>query len=89
MIRAKDGFVLAKMMDAYMIIATGEAGETFRDILKTNETGAFYWNQLQQGTTVEQMVDASLERFDNLTRETAREDIERFLGNIADTIEEV
>ena len=88
MIKAKDGFIIQKMMDAYMIIAIGDAGEHFRDILKTNETGAFYWRQLQEGTTVEQMVDASVERFDNLSRDEAREDIERFLKNVADTIEE-
>ncbi len=88
MIRTKEGFILQKMLDAYMIIAIGKAGEQFHDILKTNETGAFYWRMLQKGTTVEEMVEESLQRFENLSAEEAREDIEAFLQSIADTVEE-
>ncbi len=89
MIRAKDGFILQQMMDAYMIIAAGAAGEPFRDILKTNETGAFYFRQLRQGTTVDAMVEESLKRFEDLSPEAARKDVEAFLANISDVIEEV
>ncbi len=86
MIKTKKGFILQRMMDAYMIIAVGDAAENFRDILKTNETGAFYWRQLEKGTTVDDMVKESLERFENLSPEAARADIEEFLNSVADAV---
>ncbi len=89
MIKAKKGFLIRKMTDSYMILAVGAAGKQFRDILQTNETGAFYWNQLEKGTTVDAMVKASTERFEDLDEKTAREDILEFLDNVHDAVEEV
>ena len=42
MIRARDGFMIQKMLNDYMIIAVGESSRTFHSIIQTNETGAFY-----------------------------------------------
>ncbi len=89
MIKAKKGFLIRRMNDSYMILAVGAAGEQFRDILQTNETGAFYWRHLEKGTSVEEMVKASMERFEDLDEATARQDIEEFLQNITDAVEEV
>lgn len=89
MIRTKKGFLLRKAADSYIIIAIGEASRNFRDILETNETGAFYWSLLEKGTTVEEMTKASMNRFDGLDEETAREDIDEFLNNIKDAVENI
>ncbi len=89
MLKTKEGFVLQKMIDDYMIIAIGDAGASFRDILKTNKTGAFYWKQLEKGTTVEAMVERSLQEYEDLTPEAAKEDIEAFLKDVADAVEQI
>ena len=87
MIRTKKGFILQKMLDAYMIIAVGDTGDSFRDILVTNETGAFYWSLLEKGTTIEDMLEESLKRFEDLSPEAAKADIEEFLEKITGVYE--
>ena len=87
MIKARKGFILQKMMDAYMIIAVGEGTELFHDIIQTNETGAFYWKMLEEGTTKEALIQAALERFEDLDEVTAQSDITEFLDDLAPALE--
>ncbi len=86
MIKAKDGFILRKLADEYMIIAIGAAADEFRDILQTNETGAFYWGLLKKGTTYEELVAQAMARFDGLDEATAKKDISEFLEDIRDAV---
>ena len=87
MIRAKEGFILHEMLNAYMIIAVGENAETFHGIMQTNETGAFYWRLIEKGTTKEALIQAALNRFEDLDETTAQHDIEEFLNDMAPVIE--
>ena len=87
MIRAKNGFILQEMMDAYMIIAVGESAESFHNIIQTNETGAFYWKMIEKGTTKEALIQAALDRFEDLDEATAQIDITDFLDGIAPALE--
>lgn len=87
MIRAREGFVMQKMLDEYMIIATGENADHFRKIIQTNETGAFYWGMIEKGTTFEKLIAASMERYMDLDEPTARQDIGEFLESISPAIE--
>ncbi len=87
MIRARDGFVIHKMMDNYMIIAVGEAAESFHSIIETNETGAFYWEMIEKGTTLEALIKAATERFEDLDEATAKKDIAEFLASISPAVE--
>ena len=89
MIRARGGFVMQKMLDEYMIIATGENADTFRSIIQTNETGAFYWKMLEKGSTPGEMVSLAMERFEDLDEPTARQDINEFLESISPAIETI
>ena len=89
MIRAKEGFIIQKMMDNYMIIAIGENAQDYHSIIQTNETGAFYWNMIEKGTTTEELIRAALERFEGLDEATARQDILEYLESISTVIETV
>ncbi len=89
MIRARDGFVIHKMMDNYMIIAVGEAAENFHSIIQTNETGAFYWKMIEKGTTPEALIKAAAERFEGLDETTAKKDIAEFLASISPAVETI
>ena len=89
MIRAREGFVMQKMLDEYMIIATGENADTFRSIIQTNETGAFYWKMLEKGTTPGEMISVAMERYEDLDEPTARQDINEFLESISPAIETI
>ena len=83
MIKANEGFILQKMLDAYMIIAVGEGVKAFNGIIQTNETGAFFWRMIEKGTTPEEMVQAAMERYEDLEEPVARRDIEEFLESIS------
>ena len=89
MIRAKEGFIIQKMMNNYMILAIGDSAQTFRSIIQTNETGAFYWHLIEKGTTLEEIVKATLERFEDLDEPTARQDIQEFLESISPAVETI
>ena len=82
MIKAKKDFIIQKMMDAYMILAVGDSADTYKFIIQTNKTGAFLWSMLEKGTYRDEMVSACLEYFDNLSKETAQQDIDEFLKGI-------
>ena len=86
MIRAREGFIMQKMLNDYMIIAIGESSRTFHSIIQTNETGAFYWHMIEKGTTPELLVRAAMERFEDLDEMTAREDIHEFLEKISPAV---
>ena len=89
MIRAKQGFIMQKMLNDYMIIATGENADTFRSIIQTNETGAFYWHMIEKGTTLGNLVSAAMERYEDLDEATARQDITEFLESISPAVETI
>ena len=89
MIRARQGFMMQKMLNDYMIIAVGESAETFHSIIQTNETGAFYWHLIEKGTTLGKMISAAMERYEDLDEMTARQDITEFLENISPAVETI
>ena len=82
MIIAKKDFILQKMLNAYLIIAIGDSSESFKAIIETNETGAFYWRMLEKGSTLDELIKAAMERFEDLDEATARKDISEFLESI-------
>ena len=80
---------MQKMLNDYMIIATGENADTFRSIIQTNETGAFYWHMIEKGTTLGNLVSAAMERYEDLDEATARQDITEFLESISPAVETI
>ena len=87
MLKTKKGFLLRRLGDEYMAVAIGKASKSFNGMIRLNETGAFYWKELEQGTTEEAMVDKTLERFPGLDRETACRDVHEFLETISVAVE--
>lgn len=79
MIRAKKGFLLRRLGDEYMVVPVGEASNQFNGMIRMNETGAFYWKELEQGITEDGLVEKMLERFEDLDEETAHKDLQEFL----------
>ena len=48
MIKAKKGFLLRRLGAEYMVVAIGEASRNFNGMIRMNETGAFYWKELEK-----------------------------------------
>ena len=87
MLKAKKGFLLRKLGTEYMVVAIGEASKSFNGMIRMNETGAFYWKELEKGTTEDELVAKTMERFTDVKEETARQDVHAFLQSISIAID--
>ena len=83
MLKVKKGFILRKLGTEYMAVAIGEASKNFNGMIRLNGTGAFYWKELEKGTTKEQLVAKTLEEYEGVTEDTALRDVEEFLKSIS------
>ena len=77
--RIKKGFLLRRMGGSAVVVAVDEAAKSFKGVIKLNEVGAFLWERLNEGATVEQLVQAVTDAYD-VEREQARANIESFLA---------
>lgn len=89
MLKVKKGFILRKLGTEYMAVAIGEASRNFNGMIRLNGTGAFYWKELEKGTTKEDLVSQTLEKYEGVTEETALHDVEEFLDAISVAVEDV
>ena len=76
--RVKEGFVLHNIGEEYMAVATGKAAENFNGIVRSNETGAYVFELLQQETTEDAIVDAMCERYE-ADREVIQKDVAKII----------
>ena len=79
--KIKDEFVIRKIADNYVIIATGSEALDFKGIITINEVGAFIWNKIKENADFEAVVRAVLEEY-NIDEETARNDCKEFVDSL-------
>ena len=80
--KIKDGFILRKVSEAYVVIATGEAAASFNGMISLNETGALLWGKLAEGCESKKvLVDALLEEYD-VSEELAAKDVDSFVAKV-------
>ncbi len=56
--RLKDGFMLKKILDDYIVVPTGDNIVDFAVAVSLNESGAFLWEQLSKERTIFELADA-------------------------------
>ncbi len=81
--KIKQGFVLRKVMDNYVVVTVGDASKSFRGMIKLNATAADVWTFLEQGYGEEQICDAMLEKYD-VERSRLASDIRTILSQFAE-----
>ena len=79
--KVKDGFILRKVGIQYVVAATGKASESFNGMLRLNETGAFAFRLLQEGSTEAELVERIAAEYE-VSQETARADVAQFLARL-------
>ena len=87
MIRAKKGFILRRLGKEYMVVPVVEASKNLNGMIRLDETGAFYWRELEKGITRDGLAEKMLERFEDLDEETARRDLNEFLETMEVALE--
>ena len=80
MLKLKDGFILREIGGDIMAIPSGDELDLNR-MITLNETGAFLWQRLQEGTTEEALLEALLEEYD-VQETTAQQSIQDFLEKL-------
>ena len=88
MLKIKKGFLLRRLGKECVAVAIGEASKAFNGMIRLNETGAFYWEELEKGASEEDLVAKTLERFENVDEDMARCDVKEFLEIISLALDE-
>lgn len=62
--KIKEGFVLREVANQAIVIAVGKASETFKGMIKMNQTSKYIWNYIQKGLDVEDIVLEMKKKYD-------------------------
>ena len=80
--KIKNGFLLRKVSDVYVVVAVGDVSKDFNGIITLNSTGAFLWEKLAEGCEgKESLVNALLEEYD-VEKAVAEKDVDAFIERI-------
>ena len=80
--KIKDGFVLRKVSEAYVVVAVGNEVSDFNGMITLNETGAFLWENLTSGVeNASELLEKMLAEYD-VPEEVAKKDIEVFVKKL-------
>lgn len=88
MLKTRKGFLLRRLGDEYMAVAVGEASKSFNGMIRLNDTGAFYWKELEKGSSEDELTAKTLEHYEGVDEATARRDVQEFLKNIEVALED-
>lgn len=78
----KKGFVAKEIAGQYVVVALGEASKIFNGIIKLNESAKFIWDLLVEGKEKDDVVEALLNEYDGVDRETAARDFDNFVNTL-------
>ncbi len=81
--KIKQGFVLRKVGTQWAAVAVGAELVDFNAMVSTNETGAFLWELLKNGSTRQELIDKMTAEYE-VDEETAAADIDEFTGKLAE-----
>lgn len=79
--KLKDGFVLRKVADSYVVVAIGVEAKKHNVMITLNETGALLWEKLAKGAEKSDLINAILEVYD-IDEATAAADVDRFIEKV-------
>ena len=79
--KIKDGFMLREVASQFMVVAIGERSKEFNGIIRLNSTGKFLWENMQEDTTVEKLLDTMTKEYD-IDEDTAKKDINNFIETL-------
>lgn len=81
--KLNEDFVLRQVAGNWIVMPVGEATVNFNGMLALNETGAFIWQNLKQGHTLDRIADLLTAEYD-VKREQALLDIDQFIKKLTD-----
>lgn len=79
--KIKEGFVLRKLPGMNLVMPTGKNVKEFNGSLVLNDTGAFIFEKLQNGSTQEETVQALTQEYD-VAIDTASTDVQNTISSL-------
>ncbi|MBR6270961.1 MAG: PqqD family protein [Lachnospiraceae bacterium] len=80
----KNGIIITSVNNEKVLVDAGIEGESFRGIIRLNETGAFIAEKLFEETDEEALATALTEEYE-VDIDTARRDVQAFIASLDDT----
>ena len=78
--RIKEGFIVRKIVEDYIVVPTGDNIVDFAVTVSLNESGAFLWEALKEETDETTLVQTLMQEFEGVDEATAKADISEFVS---------
>ena len=78
--KIKSGFMLKEIAGSFVVVPVGQDLVDFSSMVTINETGAFLWKILENGSTPEEMCTKLLAEYEGIQRKEALADIDEFVN---------
>ena len=75
--KIKQGFVLRKVAENYIVVPVGEMAKKFNGVIKLNESSAFMWQKLVDGIELNDLIKAVTDEYEVDTAR-AEQDVKAF-----------
>lgn len=79
--KLKEGVIITEDNGEYIIVAAGEAGQSFSGMIRMNSTAGFITSFFENEHTEEEAVDALCENYD-VDRETAAANVKKVVESL-------
>ena len=79
--KIKDGFILRKVPGANIVMPTGSNVKAFNGAVMLNDTGAFIFEHLQKGSSLEETAEALTQEYD-VSLDTASTDVHNTINSL-------
>jgi hypothetical protein len=79
--KIKDGYVLRKVADNWVVLPVGKASVNLNGMLSLNESGVLLWQKLNEGSDREALVDVLLSAYE-VSHDEASADVDGFIASL-------
>lgn len=79
--KIKEGYILRKIANSDMVVPIGNNIADFNGIISLNESAAFLWRRLKEGSEIPLLADTLVKEYD-INRELAQKDVEHFVAQL-------
>lgn len=79
--KIREGFLLRNVAGNNVVVPIGQATLDFNGMMSLNETGAFIFSKMLDGTTKEQLIEDLISEYE-VEREIAQKDVDDFIEKV-------
>ena len=79
--KIREGFLLRNVAGNNVVVPIGQATLDFNGMMSLNETGAFIFSKMLEGTTKEQLIEDLISEYE-VERDIAQKDVDDFIKKV-------